>query len=567
MSRTFPRASANWRTALAGAAALAVATLTGCASDDAGQSGGYQQRSAIQASDTSRSGNPAQSGAAMAYPTGNRETSDLLIEQIGPREARVGQPYSYQVRVTNLRNAPLSGVVLNQRVPDDFRLAGDAARAENGQAQINVGDLGPKESKTVQLTGTPSREGTIDTCLTARYNPPALCSQIAVVAPAVRVAVEGPSQADVCQDIVYQYTVTNAGTGTAHNVVLQANLPEGLSTADGQQRTLSANVGDLGQGQSKNVQARLRAAQPGSFATQAVAHSDAGDAQSQQITTQVNAPRLEVSITGPREEYLGQQPLTYQVTVKNIGQAPASQTRLRLGATPGMVDFMNAEGAQGSKLASAQQGGGQDLGTLAPGESRQVAVNFKPRQGGAVAVDATAEARCAQPVTTSTNSNILTLTASALIVTHDPDPVRVGNNVVYKILVQNKGTAPDHDVRVTAALPQSLQFVRASGDTEAANNGQTITFGAIPVLQPKQTMTWQVEAKALKAEDTQFRANMVSQSTPNAAEKIEPTKLYGVQGGVETRTKQADAPAPVNALPQTPTTRPVSGQPNSDLNK
>src|SRR4051794_38950560 len=49
---------------------------------------------------------------SLAYPTGNRATSAILIERISPAEVRLGQPYEYQIKVTNLTNSTLSGVVV-----------------------------------------------------------------------------------------------------------------------------------------------------------------------------------------------------------------------------------------------------------------------------------------------------------------------------------------------------------------------------------------------------------------------------------------------------------------------
>src|SRR5687767_337421 len=46
----------------------------------------------------------------LAYPTGERETSVLLLEVDTPQQVRVGRPYNYSVRVTNLTDTPLHGV-------------------------------------------------------------------------------------------------------------------------------------------------------------------------------------------------------------------------------------------------------------------------------------------------------------------------------------------------------------------------------------------------------------------------------------------------------------------------
>ncbi len=576
------------RQILAAAVGSFAMVLVGCSeqSSSPGRSstaGMNTNSNAVLASDSSKASDPAQATVAMAFPTGNRATSDLLVEEIGACEARVGQPYTYQLRVTNLRSTPLKGVVLEQRIPETFQMASPDAAATpaaapadssaaapaksdtksdtKSMARIDVGDLAPNEAKTVQMTGTPTQQGTLDTCLSARFNPPMLCSMVNVVAPALRITAEGPSQADVCADLVYHYRVTNTGTGTAHNVVLQENLPDGLQTTDGK-NSISANLGDITAGQNKDVTAHLKAGQPGKFSTQAaVASDDAGRAQAEAVATTLMAPRLAVTVAGPKEDYLGQ-PLTYQVTVKNNGDAPAANTKVRLGATPGSVEFVSAQNADGSKLSQEFSGGGQSLGTLAPGESHTVSITFRSLQQGQLSLSATAEAQCAQPVTTPVNTQVMTITASALIVTHDPDPVRVGTDVIYHITVQNKGSAADHNVNVTAALPASEQFVKGNGSTNVTADGQTITLGTIPELAPKQSLSWDVEAKAIKADEAQLKVSMTSESTQTAAVKIEPTKLYGDEANTQQKTNEAAVPTPVN--PPTPAPTPA---PAPDINK
>ena len=289
------------------------------------------------------------------------------------------------MKVTNLTRFTLTGVMLEQRLPENFDVQQSANAAsppaENGRMErIQVGDLRPNESKTIDLSGVPKQQGSLDTCLSARYNPPTLCTAINVVAPALKIVAEGPSQADVCQELPYRYTITNTGTGTARNVVLQENLPEGLQTTDGQ-KTVSANVGDLTAGQSKQVTVRLRAGQAGKYSSRAVARSDAGEARTEEISTNVLAPRLAVTVSGPKQDYSGQQ-LPYQVTVKNTGDAPAANARLRITATNGQAEFVSARSSQGGDLSRDRLQNGTDLGTIAPGESRTIDATFTSRQEG-----------------------------------------------------------------------------------------------------------------------------------------------------------------------------------------
>src|SRR6267142_2366262 len=70
---------------------------------------------------------------ALAYPTGNRASSAILVERISPAEVRLGQPYEYSIKVTNLTNATLSGVIVREKLPGDFSITKTepAAKVEN----------------------------------------------------------------------------------------------------------------------------------------------------------------------------------------------------------------------------------------------------------------------------------------------------------------------------------------------------------------------------------------------------------------------------------------------------
>jgi len=128
----------------------------------------------------------------------------------------VGHDYNYQIRVTNLTNAPVRGIRLKSSQSEGLRvtrIGGAEANAEAPQ-QFDIGALGPKESRTVDVTAVPSHVGDVNACYTVSYEPPSLCTVVKVVNPTLTVIAEGPSESDVCQDIVYHFRVTNSEPGS-----------------------------------------------------------------------------------------------------------------------------------------------------------------------------------------------------------------------------------------------------------------------------------------------------------------------------------------------------------------
>jgi len=470
----------------------------------------------------------------LAFPTGDQKSSVVQLEAVAPEQVRAGQSYTYTLKVTNLTDAPLHGVTVRDlaanspttrpagqhamnnadlNTDDQAQLAGHqmnattASNTTNGPAGgWSIGTLGPKQTVTQQFTATAQDVGSINNCLSVSYQP-TLCMVVNVVRPEIQVAKEGPSDVMICQDIPYVYTITNSGTGTAQALRIEDQLPEGLTTADGG-KVFAADVGNLAQGESKRVTARLRATRTGQFTSHAFARGSDMEAQSKDVSTTVRAPVLALNVDAPAERFVGE-PIDYKVTVKNTGDAPAQQTIVRL------------TGSDGQRLADRQ------VGTIAPGETKDFPVSVRTgRQGGTVRTQAVAEAECANRVTTENSVAVKTVPALRMECVDTADPVRIGNDTTYTITVKNQGTGPDSNVVVHATLPPELQFVSADGASKVSANGQELTFAPVATLNAGETAQWTVEVRALKAADVKFVVDMKSDSLGNqAAIETEPTRL------------------------------------------
>ncbi|MDB5357250.1 MAG: hypothetical protein JWN24_3703 [Phycisphaerales bacterium] len=520
----------SFRVAFLGMPAVYFSTLlafSGCGSSDRPDSEYYDSSSAIQTSHISRApAHQRDDHTALAYPTGDRNTSTLLVEQVGGNEARLNRDYRYGIRVTNLTGQTVRGITLRSRAPDGLHVVKTTATTQpltDGQSVYQVGDLGPRESRVIEMTVNPEREGAIDECYAISYQPPTFCMALRVINPVLKITAQGPADADICQGVIHKYTVSNIGTGFARGVAFRDTLPDGVTTADGR-NVVAVDLGDIPEGQSRDVTAHLRPSRPGNFSSQAVVTSEGDVIKSQTLTTNVHAPKLAVAVKGPGEDYVGKE-VTYRVTVTNTGDAPARDAVLRLG-TSEIGRIVGVRPAEGAGNAAVAGGADTSLGTINPGETRTLDVMAAGNQGGVLALNAAATAACAERVAQSAQTRIQAVAALLLEAVDEADPVRVGDNVVYDITVTNQGTGPDTNVRVTAAVPEGEQFVSATGATEASADGATVHFAPVATLAPKQSVTWKVVVKAAHAGDVQFKVNATSDSVKAPAEKAEPTKLY-----------------------------------------
>jgi uncharacterized repeat protein (TIGR01451 family) len=170
------------------------------------------------------------------------------------------------------------------------------------------------------------------------------------------------------------------------------------------------------------------------------------------------------------------------------------------------------------------------LGTLAPKASKTVTFNLTGTEAAALQASARVRAVCAEEVTDTASTKILTIPALVLEAVDLSDPVRVGENVVYRITVTNQGSGPDNNISVTAELPPELEYVSSKGVTDGkadkGQKGEVVKFAPVATLAPGRTAMWELTAKANKAGDVRFEVQLQSESLTKPAYENEPTRLY-----------------------------------------
>jgi uncharacterized repeat protein (TIGR01451 family) len=85
--------------------------------------------------------------------------------------------------------------------------------------------------------------------------------------------------------------------------------------------------------------------------------------------------------------------------------------------------------------------------------------------------------------------------AIVIEVTGIPDPVAVGEEVNFSIKVRNQGFKADTNLKAVFTLASGLTYVGGGGASAVSVSGSVITMGTIPILGPKQEVTWTVLAR------------------------------------------------------------------------
>lgn len=444
----------------------------------------------------------------------------VRLDKVMPSQVTRNTSFDYEITVTNLTDMPVADVVVTEQLDSGFKFDGatPAAKTMENKLVWTMDKLEARATKTIKITGSAGDTECIKNCATITYAVPT-CASVEVVQPALRLVKTAPSEVLLCEPIPVKITVTNTGTGVAKNVKISDTLPEGLMTSDGK-RNVILDAGSLSAGQSKSFAMEFKASKTGSYVNKAFAEASGGLKAEAGTTTVVRQPVLAIQKSGPQKRYLGRN-VTFDIIVTNKGDARAVDTVLE-DELPAGTKFLAATGGgelKGSKVV-------WQLGTLAPGASRNVSLTVMPSAAGTVRNVAKATATCAESVSAAVSTNVSGIPAVLLEVIDIDDPVEIGNNTTYVITATNQGTMSGTNISIVCTLEENEQYVSSSGATMGRLDGNRVVFQPLSSLAPKAEATWRVVVKAVKAGDVRFKVTMNTDQITRPVEETESTNLY-----------------------------------------
>jgi len=444
----------------------------------------------------------------------------VLVEYQMPTEVLVGQPFDIVYRFSNLTDCTLRDVTWHSDMPENFNAteaSPEPTDAAGGKAVWNLGEFAPKQAKEVRVRGTARQEGMITGCGTVTYTP-VICQTIRVVRAAMELVKAMPAEVTICDPIPVKLTVKNTGSSSLTSVRVTDDLPEGLA-ADGR-RSVSFDAGTLAPGASKEFTFNATASRTGNFTNPAKATSAEGLTAQDSRNVTVRQPVLEITCTAPPERFAGR-PIEVCYTVKNTGDAPANGTVVE-ATLPAGASFRGA--STGGALAGGKVA--WQVGTLAPGASKEVCFTAVSDSIGTASFAGSAKGVCAKPVSTTCTTKISGIPAILLEVIDIEDPIEVGKTETYQIEVTNQGSATDTNIKVTCELEDAQEFVSGTGATAVSGQGKTITMAPLPSLAAKEKAVWRVTVKATKAANVRFKTSLLSDQLTRPVEETESTNQY-----------------------------------------
>jgi len=295
-----------------------------------------------------------------------------------------------------------------------------------------------------------------------------------------------PTSASLGQEVPCQLVVRNTSATPALAVLVEVHLPKSVAanncepapTAEGQM--LTWNLGNLAAGATKTIRMGLTATERIALSpTAAVTCTRAAKA-----SIEITEPRLELSVAGPQQAVLGQT-ATFHFRAQNSGSGPAANVVLELQLAEGL------QHAQGLKPRYR-------IGTLEPGESRQVQVPVVGTSEGPHAIEgiillgttAAANAKC----------EVGFVRPSLDIAVDGPKLRYVDRKASYVVKVQNPGPAAIENVQLLQHVPEGFRFVEASAGGSFDRSARQVAW-FVGRLEPNESASVGVELVASESGD------------------------------------------------------------------
>lgn len=310
----------------------------------------------------------------------------LAVELAGPHEVMIGETASHTVTIRNPGTGTASNVKVEARIPQGLE------HSRGSRLVLDLGALNPGESRPVRLALAAVTGGRHVIEVKAHADGDivqAAASEVVVVAPRLKAAIQGPNLRYLGRRAVYTLSVQNDGSASTESVRVMHKIPEGFEyvssdkgvTYSASNRMLSWYVGTMNSGETAQAHVTLEAKSIGSATHFIRATSEHGVVADAQVTTQVEGtPSLVVDISDLNDPVETGVETGYEIRVKNEGSAPAERVALTCELPMG-AKFVSAAGAV-NHSARGQGVEFQPVSQIAPGETVKFQVIVRGERAG-----------------------------------------------------------------------------------------------------------------------------------------------------------------------------------------
>ena len=406
-------------------------------------------------------------------PPGELPTPVVTLNIEGNDVAPSGQTVSYKLIVRNVSRAKAHNVVVKVIPPKNAEKvkAEPPPTQDEAETRWEMKTLDPGQTRTIELVYKPKADAE-EVKVQARAQFDFGRGMITNVSPpSLSIKKEGPEKLVVGESVVYRITVRNTGKVTVKDIEVKDLLLQGLvhddrelarGTVNG--RLMSSidprgmermwSIPALAPGQSRVLDYRVRAKEPGKVTSMASVQAAGMAAKQQDFAAEVMTANLQMRVVGPETERatVGQT-AGYRITIENRGDAELRNVTVRCLFSPDMRPTKATNGGQPFRDSVQWV-----FREMKPGDVKELNVGLTTASPGLRTVQFTgrADKGAEQKAAIKTEfTGVATLDWDVEV----PATDSVGKTLTYKVTVSNRGTATARNVEVRVDLPKEVDLI------------------------------------------------------------------------------------------------------------
>ena len=480
--------------------------------------------------------------ASATVVTNIARKANVRIVKSGPANAKAGEEINYTLRITNQGPSTATATKIVDALPSSINAgsitwtatatSGSSVSAASGTGNINLtADIAPNTGiievkikgivSASLLDGTPI-SNTATATVAASINDPETANNTSTFNtiidndPNFTIAKSGPANANVGDQITYTILIKNTGAGDITDAFIVDNVPDDVQVLNwiaevngvaviksGSASAGTSNsiltVGDIPAGNNNiliTVNGIIKQTAGSSFTNKAEATS--GQVKESSVTTSVNrSTDIAVIKAGPQQVAAGEN-ITYTLNVYNNGSVDVDDIVVNDNVNPLLTNVTWSAAATGNAtITSTANGVGNAVqlkGNIGGGQGNFITVTIKGKvPSNAVVGPLTNTATVTLPAAitdynTSNNTSLVSTnvisTPTLVVQKTGPATANAGNQITYKIKVDNTGPSDATAVNITDALQAEItnaQWTATNNGTAAVINGTTTGTGNIAI--------------------------------------------------------------------------------------
>eukprot|EP00456_Euglypha_rotunda_P070092 TRINITY_DN619_c0_g1_i4.p1 TRINITY_DN619_c0_g1~~TRINITY_DN619_c0_g1_i4.p1 ORF type:complete len:717 (-),score=205.13 TRINITY_DN619_c0_g1_i4:5203-7353(-) len=468
---------------------------------------------------------PATAATTSAPVDNSPQTPQVTIEWSKKGDINVGQECLLELHVKNTGSIPTTQVAVDGQFAGTVRLTSAEPKpvASSDKVTWSFDAMAPGAEHKIVIKLIPSRRGDLGATAQVRFTGTASAS-FQVEEPMLKVALKGPAEVTLGDPAPQMIIVSNPGTGTAHNVKVEARLSDGLEHRSPGER-LIMEVGSLSPGETRSVRLPISAIKGGqqSIGITATSSSDA----SATATTQLNviAPSLKIAVDGPALRYKGRN-AKYTLTVTNDGTVANNNVRVAQTVPEGFK-FVSAD--RSGKFETSTKNVQWFVGRLEPGQNIQVSCELCAVSLGDFSHLATVLSDSGVRAEAKTQTRVDGTASLTMTLVDLDDPVEIGAETAYEIRVKNEGSKAATGVSIACELPPEMELKNFKAPVNAIVEGRQILFKSLEQIAPGAEAVYRVHVKGVQEGNHRMRVRMTAASLQEPVVREEATKVYADQ--------------------------------------